>query len=132
MMSTPPLTECRACAFWDGETGGATCRRYAPGATFTPFEVARWPETQAGDACGDGRPRTEEGGPPRQRCETCAFWHRPGIGIDPGHRGDRLRSWWQHAGYCRRHAPRPGGDIGEHAFWRATHASDHCFEGRPR
>lgn len=126
------LVECKACLFWDSGTGSErACRRHAPAATDQRFEVARWPETRATDGCGEGQP-LDAPKRARQQCEGCAFWLRPGIGIDPGQRGDHLRAWWQKAGYCCRFAPRPGPDIGVHAFWRATHASDYCFDGRPK
>lgn len=128
------LTLCDTCRFWDKVGGAGFCRRHAPSASERPFQVARWPETRATDGCGEGEPRdsgsTDATGP-EQICKLCVFWHRPGIGIEPGQRGDHLRAWWRDAGYCRRFAPRPGVDIGEHAFWRATHATDHCFDGQP-
>jgi hypothetical protein len=136
MADTSPLSEaiikCQTCRFWHGQDARAgVCRRYAPLAGDTPFDVARWPETRSGDGCGEGSGATVDD-PARLTCGTCRFWDRPGIGIDPARRGDHLQAWWQQAGWCRRHAPRPGIAIGEHAFWRVTHASDHCFEGRPK
>ena len=40
------------------------------------------------------------------------------------------RKRWRQAGFCVRHAPSPAGDVGWRGFWRATHATDGCAEGR--
>ena len=124
------VTQCSACRFSFPRGTGGLCRRHAPRSGDQPFEVARWPETRAGDACGEGKPRDGAMADDSPTCRVCIFWHRPGIGIEPAQRGDHLRAWWQEAGYCRRYAPRPGVDIGRHAFWRVTHGDDYCAEGR--
>ena len=123
------LTHCNACRFWEHGVVEGACRRHAPGTSDRSYEIARWPETRALDACGEGE--TADASEKGQVCRSCAFWHRPGNGIDPPRRSDRLGTWWTEAGFCRRYAPRPGADIGTHAFWRATNAADHCFDGRP-
>ena len=126
-MSTA-LTHCDACRFWDQRYGTeGFCKRHAPAPCNRPFQVARWPETRATDGCGEGESIGDRA-KSDQLCRLCVFWHRPGAGIDPGQRGDHLRVWWSEAGYCRRFAPRPGIEIGEHGFWRATHADDYCFD----
>ena len=130
------LVTCGQCRFWqhDDQRSGF-CRRHAPAASDRAYQIARWAETRATDACGEGEPMPVDlATAPRladQICRGCLYWNRPGIGIDPPQRGDRLSAWWQQAGWCRRFAPRPGVDIGDHAFWRVTHASDHCFDGKP-
>ena len=123
------VTACADCSHFDRHGTDGVCRRYAPQPCGEPFEVTRWPETRAVDGCGDGAPRSASD--VRASCGTCRFWLRPGIGIDPSQRGDHLRAWWQEAGYCRRHAPNPGVQIGHRAFWRVVHARESCAEGRP-
>lgn len=123
------LTPCADCRFFDRRGTAGFCRRHAPATSVRAFEVARWPETRASDACGEGRPRQDDS-PDVPPCGECVFWYRPGIGIDPAQRGDRQRAWWDEAGFCRRLAPHPGADIGHHAFWRVTHSDESCAEGR--
>lgn len=123
------LTTCGSCRFWQhNDVRSGFCRRHAPAASDLATQVARWPETRAIDGCGEGE--SEGTAVDSRPCRKCAFWHRPGVGIEPPHRGDHVATWWQEAGWCRRFAPTPGIDIGTHAFWRITHALDHCFDGR--
>ena len=122
------VTLCSKCRHFDRRGMDGVCRRHAPTPCGEPFEVARWPETRAIEGCGDGEPSDEDNR--RPKCGVCRFWFRPGIGIDPSQRGDHQKVWWQEAGYCRRHAPRPGIEIGHRAFWRVTHAAESCAEGR--
>jgi hypothetical protein len=135
MATGESFQSCQACRFWDrkGSTTGS-CRRHAPSSSERDHEVARWPETSGADGCGEGEAEIPEGRAAilTSSCKDCLFWLRPGIGIEPVQRGDRLRAWWEGAGFCRRFAPRPGAAIGGHAFSRITHATDHCFDGRRR
>lgn len=128
-MPASGLTHCNVCRFWENGVIEGACRRHAPATAERSYEIARWPETRALDGCGEGE--TVNASEKGQVCRSCAYWHRPGNGIDPPRRSDRLGAWWTEAGFCRRYAPRPGSDIGMHAFWRATNAADHCFDGRP-
>jgi len=133
MTAEAVLTRCTACRFWQRGQFEGLCRLHAPGAAAHPYDVARWPETRALEGCGEGEPSPPEPGSEKadQTCRACVFWERPGVGIDPTQRGDHHLAWWRDAGFCRRRSPRPGVDIGRHAYWYATHSTDHCFEGRP-
>ena len=124
------ITHCTECRHFDRHGTEGLCRRHPPAASDRPFEVARWPETRAVDACGEGEPAASDHAVERLSCRHCLFWNRPGVGIDPSQRGDHQKTWWQEAGHCRRNAPRPGVEIGNHAFWRVTHASARCADGR--
>lgn len=128
-MPASGVTHCNACRFWEHGVVEGACRRHAPAVSNKSYDIARWPETRALDGCGEGE--SSEGSDKGQVCGTCAFWHRPGNGIEPPRRNDRVQSWWSQAGMCRRYAPQPGGEIGSHAYWRVTHTTDHCFDGRP-
>ena len=132
MPAEDTFLNCAACRFWDHKgTLVGLCRRHAPASSEREFEVVRWPETRSLDGCGEGE-TTSPGGPAvlAPACGDCVFWSRPGLGINLARRGDRGRDWWDKAGFCRRFSPRPGVDIGDHAFWRITNATDHCADGR--
>ena len=94
-------------------------------------EVTHWPETDAADCCGDGL-ATATSSVSLTMCRECTFWHKPatGLGIQPIDRRDEREAWWRQAGYCVRHAPFPSGEAGWRGFWRATHATDGCAEGK--
>ena len=126
------LTACGSCAFWRHRGGPiGNCHRYPPVAGPNVSEVARWPETEAADGCGDGVP-TGVAAPRQIRCGECLYWHEmaPGQGLNPINRRDQFAAWWREAGHCRRHAPPTGTEPGYHGFWRATHATDGCGEGK--
>ena len=131
----PALTRCATCRFWQRHNVEGICRRNAPRTIDRPYIAARWPETRAIDGCGEGEPEPATN-PDRTvahfTCLDCVFWDRPGLGIEPTYRDDHQAAWWRAAGFCRRRAPLPGADVGTHGFWRATHATDYCFEGAPR
>ena len=132
-MSAKPvaLTMCDSCRFWQhGDTRSGFCRRHAPAASDRTTQVARWPETRAIDGCGEGE--MDAARADILHCRACVFWQRPGVGIDPTHRGDHAGTWWQQAGWCRRFAPVPDIEIGTRAFWRVTHEQDYCFDGSAR
>jgi hypothetical protein len=125
------LTPCGGCARWRRMAGSiGTCRLHAPATGTTSAEVAHWPETDAAQGCGDAAPTA--GAAPMVLCHDCLFWQEPSVGhgIVPVDRRDHPGAWWQLAGFCIRHAPTPAPDPGNRAFWRATHASDCCAEGR--
>ena len=65
-------------------------------------------------------------------CRDCLYWREAtvGQGLNPVDRLDQVQDWWRQAGYCMRHAPSPTGEPGCRGFWRATHATDRCAEGR--
>ena len=122
---------CSACAFWRKlrEMDGVCCRR-APDATHRPETVAHWPLTHRTDGCGDGvaAPVLSLG----TYCSNCVFWRRPDQGLHPLNRGDMPTAWWERAGHCTRHSPRPVREPGPRGFWRATLDVDFCGEGVPR
>jgi hypothetical protein len=122
---------CLNCVFWlrlhDSE---GVCRRRAPESGSRSEEVAHWPHTRGYQGCGDGAAALAPG--QGSQCGECAFWHRPDQGFSPVDRGDMPWSWWVHAGYCVRHAPRPASGPGIRAFWRATSNADWCGEGAPQ
>jgi len=126
------MTTCDACAFWRHISGSAgTCRRNAPAAGDGPAEVAHWPETEASAFCGEAVAAAATA-IRLTLCRDCQFWleSRNGQGLQPVDRRDQLKGWWMQAGYCVRHAPQPASEPGRQGFWRATHASDGCAEGR--
>lgn len=129
-MASQTLT-CQNCTFWASGAGKAGhCKRNAPRPTEAVDQIAYWPETFAADWCGEAQARTEL--PSTIRCEACAFWSRVGLdGIFPIDRLGARTDWWREAGHCVRHAPAPSSDGGQRGFWRATHKSDGCAEGRP-
>jgi len=124
---------CTACAFWGrlNPTLGV-CRRHAPCPVEGDAAVAHWSETRADQGCGDGEPGA--GRAAMISCGACIYWMRPGAGglLAPTDFVDQPRAWWQQAGYCARHAPRPGHEPGARRVWLATHASDACGEGVAR
>jgi len=122
---------CADCAYWRrGHDNEGVCRRRAPDASPHGEEVAHWPQTHGFQGCGDGASASSHDG--GVACRDCAFWRRPANGFSPIDRGDMPRSWWTHAGYCGRHAPRPASEPGARAFWRATSSGDGCGEGAAR
>jgi hypothetical protein len=126
------VTRCDGCAFWRHMNGPAgTCRRMAPWAGHGAAEAARWPETDAAEGCGDGRPAAAQS-PPLPRCRDCLYWREAvaGAGLNPLDRRDHVKGWWRDAGYCVRHAPAPTTEPGFRGFWRVTHATDGCGEGQ--
>lgn len=122
---------CAGCGFWRraGTTAG-TCRRYAPAPGDSPAEVTHWPETEAVDGCGEGI-AVAALAHALVACHDCRYWRQPagGHGIHPVDQRDVRERWWQQAGYCARHAPRPSEAPGHRGLWRATNAHDGCAEG---
>jgi len=131
-----PASSCRDCAFWTrlGAQDG-NCRRNAPYPAEVADQIAHWPMTVSRERCGDGVLH-DALTPIFVSCAKCRFWHtNQGGGLDPQDRGSARRAWWDTAGHCVRHAPRPSSDPGCRGFWRATSATDSCAEGelaRPR
>ncbi len=128
---THPAVACQACQFWmttNGQNGHCKCN--APRPTEGADQIAHWPETFADDLCGQGKPRDTSLG--MLTCESCAFWCRSRAteGIYPIDRLGARTKWWSDAGHCKRHAPGPSSDSGQRGFWRVTHSSDGCAEGR--
>jgi hypothetical protein len=126
------LTACGGCAFWRHMSGvGGTCHRNAPAPGHGSSEVAHWPGTDATDSCGDGAAAATST-VHVTLCRDCRYWHDPtaGRGLSPVDRRDQTKGWWMQAGYCVRHAPGPSREPGYRGFWRATHATDGCAEGR--
>jgi hypothetical protein len=121
---------CAACTFWRKlrETEGLCCR-HAPEPSIRPEEAAHWPQTRSWQWCGEGVAAALS---PVTRCADCAFWRRPEGGLNPLDRRDMPMAWWERAGLCARHAPRPVGEPGPRAFWRATLDTSCCAEGQPR
>jgi hypothetical protein len=122
---------CAACAFWRKlrESEGLCCR-HAPEPSVRPEEAAHWPQTRSWQWCAEGVAASWLSSV--TRCADCAFWRQPEGGLKPLDRGDMPMSWWAHAGLCARHAPRPVGEPGPRAFWRATLDTNCCAEGEPR
>jgi hypothetical protein len=121
---------CGECAFWHqrGPHDG-TCRRSAPKPAEAADEIAHWPLTPSRERCGEGVLRNGQT-LALVSCGECRFWHtNPGGGIDPQDRRGARRDWWEAAGHCVRHAPRPSSDPGCRGFWRATGLEDSCAEG---
>lgn len=128
---THPVVSCRACHFWISSNGhNGHCKHSAPRPSVGPDQIAHWPETFADDICGQGRAR--EAVVDMQICERCAFWRRSpqSDGMYPVDRLGARAKWWSEAGYCKRYAPGPSSDSGQRGFWRVTHISDSCAEGR--
>lgn len=126
------LLRCQDCAFWESRNAQVgVCRASAPTQGKVIDEVAHWPETDALEGCGDG---VAHHGNPKQfvRCGGCAFWHQPhpGDGLQPLDRKDHASKWWEQAGHCRRHKPRPSSKPGHRGFWRVVNESDGCTEGK--
>jgi hypothetical protein len=123
-----PAVQCAGCAFWrHGRESEGVCRRRAPDTGARGEEVAHWPQTRAQQGCGDGVAAPTPSA--AVTCGECVFWRRPAHGFSPVDRGDMPMSWWAHAGYCARHAPKPSSEPGARAFWRATSSADGCGEG---
>lgn len=122
---------CADCAFWRHvKESDGTCRRHAPDCAARSEEVAHWPQTRGYQGCGEGAPAAPAA--PGLTCGNCVYWHRPAGGLAPFDRGDMPKSWWDRAGFCVRHAPKPLSEPGARAFWRATHDAEFCAEGHPR
>ena len=132
-MTDGPLVpaNCGACAFWRKlrENEGVCCR-HAPEASHQPEDVAHWPLTRSWQWCGEGVADTPLS--IGSHCANCVFWLRPDAGLNPVNRGDMPMTWWERAGLCARHAPRPVREPGPRGFWRATRDVDFCGEGEPR
>ncbi len=129
---SPTLQPCSGCAFWEhAGVDQGMCRCHAPRPGTEVDEVAHWPETLAEDGCGAGIHHEPENARVI-RCADCAYWHQPhrGKGLFPMNRKDEVTSWWAQAGHCRRHAPCPSSQPGQRGYWRATHESDGCAEGK--
>jgi hypothetical protein len=124
---------CAACTFWVSRSDhNGYCKQLAPRPTEQADEIAYWPETVDTDSCGEGLegPRLQA----MTHCENCRFWRR-----SPDHDGiypvDRLgarSAWWQEAGHCVRHAPGPASTAGHRGFWRVTHRTGQCSQGKER
>lgn len=122
------LVLCAECVYWrQGRDNDGTCRRRAPDASARGEDVAHWPQTRGSQGCGDGAAKTSDS--VVATCGDCLFWRRPARGFSPFDRGDMPMSWWAHAGFCGRHAPKPTSEPGLRAFWRATSSADGCGEG---
>jgi hypothetical protein len=106
------------------------CRRRAPCPSYDRDEVAHWAHTFHEDYCGEWC-ASDAAAPTATLCRDCAFWSYAAGGLQPVDRRDQLPEWWRRAGHCLRFAPRPSELPGHKAFWRATHESDRCFEGKP-
>ena len=123
--------DCASCGYWRvlrGQVGN--CHRRAPAPAHIPEQAAHWPQTNSNQWCGDGAVAAETA--PGATCADCFYWRQPSAGLNPLDRKDMPMAWWTHAGYCARHAPEPVSEPGARAFWRATHGTDCCAEGRPR
>jgi hypothetical protein len=121
---------CGDCAFWSKHgTHDGSCRRAAPQPSDGADQIAHWPVTTDRERCADGRARD----PQRNAlvtCGQCRFWHTSDQGgLDPQDRQDARREWWNSAGHCVRHAPRPSSNPGARGFWRATSTKDSCSQG---
>jgi hypothetical protein len=121
---------CDHCAFWKITRPPLEgfCLRNAPRPCSASDGIAHWPTTHGRQGCGEFTATGSH--PKRVACGDCAFWHRPELGLQPVDRGDKPASWWNQAGLCIRHAPRPVSDPGPRAFWCATHQADSCADGR--
>jgi hypothetical protein len=126
------IVKCRTCFYWASSRAEVgLCKRRAPRPTESLDQIAYWPETAAGDMCGEGQ---EHGDPPVvSTCGACLFWRNAGdsTGIYPLDRLGTPLTWWQRAGHCARFAPSPSSEMGRHGFWRVTHRTDGCAEGKP-
>jgi hypothetical protein len=132
-MSDQPVkpANCAACAFWRKlREHEGLCVRHAPETSVHPDEAAHWPQTHGWQWCGEGV--VAEATPIGAHCADCVYWRRPESGLHPINRRDMPMSWWERAGICGRHAPRPVSEPGPRSFWRATHDADFCAEGLPR
>ncbi len=129
--TTERPANCGTCAFWRKlrETEGVCCRR-APDASHRPDQVAHFPQTRISQWCGEGIAAAPFS--IGSHCAHCLYWRRPEQGLNPIDRGDMPMAWWERAGLCARHAPRPIQEPGLRAFWRATMDMDFCAEGEPR
>lgn len=127
------MVRCGACKFWQPFNDNVgECRRAAPLPAETTDTVAHWPETFAGEGCGDGQ--LKAGATTHLTCAECAFWMTTVAdgGMQPVDYNDQPREWWRHAGRCMRHAPAPRATPGLRLSWPATHGRDSCGEGHPR
>ncbi len=133
MMGRRPQGErCGGCAFWSRmDKQGGNCRLRAPLPGSSADEIAHWPRTGQDDYCGEWQPG-DAAAPRLTPCKGCVYWSHPEKGLTPVDRGDQLSDWWAGAGHCLRFSPRPSSTPGNRAFWRATHESDACAQGKPR
>ena len=105
-------------------------RDAAPGPGEREFTRSHWPHVRKTALCGAGVRIID-----RQwlRCFDCIHWVWP---LPAGHTGGRQhksKEWWDGAGLCTAHAPRPGTEEGERAYWRVTHETeDGCGDGEPK
>ena len=122
---------CAACAYWRKlREHEGLCARHAPEASNHPDEPAHFPQTHYWQWCGEGvaaQPMSIG-----SHCADCVYWRRPENGLHPVNRRDMPMAWWEHAGLCARHAPRPVPEPGARSFWRATAGTDFCAEGISR
>ena len=123
-------SKCGDCAFWIRmDKQGGNCRRCAPRPTNNANDIAHWPRTDRNDACGEWLARSTEA-TPLVFCRECVYWEHMPEGIQPTDLQDQFSDWWRDAGKCLRFPPAPSSFPGNRAFWRATHQSDGCSEGR--
>jgi len=126
----PPIIMCKACRFWlSANDQNGHCKRRAPRPTESPDQIAHWPETFAGDSCGEGAERDTAF--QISMCMDCVFWCRAinNEGVYPIDRLGARAGWWREAGHCKRYAPGPSSTSGQRGFWRVTHSKDGCAEG---
>jgi hypothetical protein len=124
---------CAACTFWvSGNAHNGHCKQLAPRPTEQADQIAYWPETLGSDSCGEGQEAADTAA--TVQCEACLFWRG-----SPDHDGiypiDRLgarAAWWREAGHCVRYAPGPSSIPGHRGFWRVTHRTDQCSQGKAR
>ncbi len=122
---------CDHCVFWKmARPSEGWCLRRAPKAAGEADRIAHWPTTHGQQGCGEFM--AAGSAVHMVACADCGYWCSPSQGLQPVDRGDKLLSWWAHAGQCRRHAPQPQSEPGPRGFWRATHATNSCAEGIPR
>jgi hypothetical protein len=121
---------CGNCAFWLHQTDHTgACRLHAPTPGEERDEIAHWAHTYHEDYCGEWRAE-DAAAPKATLCKTCVYWSFLEGGITPVDYRDQLADWWGEAGHCLRFAPAPAGASGRKAYWRVTHESGSCFDGR--
>jgi hypothetical protein len=126
------VVSCQECACWAKiNQRDGSCRRHAPHVSGTIDEVTHWPLTHFDDQCGeaiDAQTSSTHG----VACAACVHWRRQPDGLSPYNRRDQPSEWWRHAGHCTRFPPWPSSELGSRAYWRVTHETDSCFDGKSK
>jgi hypothetical protein len=126
-MPLPP--SCSACVFVKPGEKHTLCGRHAPSLASEAFEIAYSPRTPSTQRCGAGASPGDKGAA-LVPCIACMHWYQPdGRPAEPYSRRGLPRTWWDHTGFCTRHAPSASGEEDRESFAYVTHATFACGDG---